>query len=71
MDEMGSNLRPKTDGIVLGLVDKTYITIKGRLNREWVTVIEYISATGTYTRPLIIFKGQNLQHQWFEEDTPN
>jgi len=34
MDEIGSNLRPKTDGIVLGLVDKTYITIKGGLNRE-------------------------------------
>jgi len=57
IDEMGSNLGPKTDGMVLGPADKTYTTIKGGLNREWVTVVECISATRTHTRPLIIFKG--------------
>jgi len=34
MDEMGSNLRPETDGMVLGPADKTYTTVKGGSNRE-------------------------------------
>jgi hypothetical protein len=34
-------------------------------DREWVTVIECITATGQVISPLIIFKGGNLQSTWF------
>jgi hypothetical protein len=35
-------------------------------NREWVTIIETISALGRKTRPVIIFKGKNPQSSWFD-----
>jgi hypothetical protein len=35
-------------------------------NREWVTVIETISAVGIRLDPLIIFSGKVHQQQWFE-----
>src|SRR6187402_44595 len=35
-------------------------------NREWVTVIESVSATGRVLPPLIIFKGQLHQLSWYE-----
>lgn len=71
MDEMGSNLGPQVNTTVLGPADKTATLIKGGGNREWVTVMKCISAAGTYTRPTVIFKGKTLQHQWFDEDTPD
>ena len=41
-------------------------------NREWVSIIETISATGKHICPVVIFKGQNVQTSWFEnENLPN
>jgi hypothetical protein len=34
-------------------------------SRTWISFIECISATGTALNPLIIFKGKNVQDQWF------
>ena len=35
-------------------------------NREWVTAIESISASGWALPPTIIFKGKLCNHAWFE-----
>jgi hypothetical protein len=35
-------------------------------NREWVTAIESISASGFTLPPYIIFKGKDLQEAWFD-----
>ena len=36
-------------------------------NREWVTVIESISASGFVLPPCIIFKGKNYIESWFDD----
>jgi DDE superfamily endonuclease len=38
-------------------------------SREWVTVVEAISAAGIALRPLVIFKGKSLQSSWFIRDS--
>ena len=35
-------------------------------NREWVTAIESISASGWALPPIIIFKGKLYNYAWFE-----
>ena len=35
-------------------------------NREWVTVIESINASGWALPPYIILKGQNIQEGWLD-----
>ena len=71
MDETGCYVGPVTDGTVLGPATKTVIIIKQARNKEWITVLECISARGRYIKPTVIFKGKALQHQWFEESTPD
>jgi DDE superfamily endonuclease len=50
--------------------------IRTRLQRanpgrqEWVTSVECICADGTALLPLIIFKAENLSHEWIPADTP-
>ncbi|ODM17344.1 hypothetical protein SI65_07019 [Aspergillus cristatus] len=36
-------------------------------NREWVTTIESINASGWVLPPCIIFKGKNLIQGWFDD----
>ena len=36
-------------------------------HQEWVTAIECVCADGTSLSPLIIFKGENLSHQWISD----
>ena len=36
-----------------------------------MSILKTMSTAGKTTRPLVIFKGVNLQSTWFEEDTPN
>ncbi|KAI0997886.1 hypothetical protein K3495_g10303 [Podosphaera aphanis] len=43
---------------------------KAPQTREWVTVIESVSMNGKKIRPLIIFRGEDLENSWFEEETP-
>ena len=40
-------------------------------NREWVTVIQGINATGWAIPPFIIFAGQYHLSPWFQENIPN
>ncbi|KAI0993677.1 hypothetical protein K3495_g14507, partial [Podosphaera aphanis] len=46
-------------------------SVKSPENREWVSTLEAISATGKIIKPLVIFKGKNPQLSWFEESTPD
>jgi hypothetical protein len=38
--------------------------------QEWVTVMECVSATGSFITPLIIFKGKNICMNWIPKDAP-
>ncbi len=72
MDETGVALGVCTNTRVLGssLKKKTYI--KSPENREWVSIIETVSATGQKLQSLVVFKGQSLQTTWFPaQGAPN
>ena len=70
MDEHGIALGVCNNSRVLGASAKgkhqTYI--QSPENCEWVSILECISASGQYIRPLVIFKGQEIQTSWFTED---
>ncbi|RFN45154.1 hypothetical protein FIE12Z_10606 [Fusarium flagelliforme] len=40
-------------------------------NRNWVSVLESISAIGRRTTPTVVFGGNSLQGQWFQEAFPD
>jgi hypothetical protein len=72
MDETGTQLGASKRQIVMGDARKKSTYIADPTQREWVTTIECISATGCKTRPLTIFKGKSVQLQWFNaKDTPD
>ena len=62
MQGMGAN------GLIFGIVEKRK-TFKKDLGRcEWTTIIEYVSADGRHLYPLVIFKGKDVQQQWFPDE---
>ena len=67
MDETGIQLGSCASHRVVGSsqTNKTYK--KAAENREWVSIIETINTKGKHTRPLVIFKGTNVQNTWFLE----
>ncbi|KAG0132722.1 DDE superfamily endonuclease-domain-containing protein [Tuber indicum] len=72
MDEHGIGLGVCSNTIVLGASGKRRTYIQSPENREWVSVIEAISASGHFIRPLVMFKGKDVQTSWFTaEDIPN
>lgn len=56
---------------VLASSQRTRAYSKSPQNREWVSIIETISPVGRIIKPLVIFKGQDPQTSWFEEDAPD
>ncbi|KYK58878.1 hypothetical protein DCS_00005 [Drechmeria coniospora] len=67
MDETGILEGLGSNGLVLGS-SKKKIQLKKRLgSRCWTTIVECVSATGQALMPLVLFKGKDLQHQWFPE----
>ena len=68
MDESGIALGACTHQRVIGssLSSRTYKKVPE--NREWVSIVETVSATGRHTRCLVIFKGKNIQSWWFKHD---
>ncbi|KAJ3552019.1 hypothetical protein NPX13_g11219 [Xylaria arbuscula] len=62
MEGMGKN------GLVLGRAQKAVIQRKTPGGRTWSSIIECISAVGTFLPPLVIFKGSSLQQQWYPLD---
>ena len=65
MDETGIALGVCNNAQVLASAHKKKAYIKSPENREWVSIIESVSATGQRLRPAIIFKGHHLQTSWF------
>ncbi len=68
MDETGIMEGKGSNGLVLGLNGIRPLQRKEPGTRGWTTIIECISATGVALPPLVIFKGKNVQQQWFPTD---
>ncbi|RFN47274.1 hypothetical protein FIE12Z_8487 [Fusarium flagelliforme] len=52
--------------LVIGSSDpKKKALLKGTQSRNWTSFIEAVTATGRALKPGIIFKGKDLQKQWF------
>jgi helix-turn-helix, Psq domain/Tc5 transposase DNA-binding domain len=60
MDETGLMQGQRGNGLVVGMSSRKKILMKGFDSREWVTIIECISATGGSIQPLVIFRGKSL-----------
>ncbi|KAM4064314.1 DDE superfamily endonuclease [Hirsutella rhossiliensis] len=57
------------DSLVVGSSDpKRKTLLKGPQSRSWTTFIEAITADGRALTPGIIFKGKDLQAQWFKDE---
>ena len=66
VDEVGSMIGLGDNPLVIGpaAVRKVYTMDPG--NREWVTILECVSGGGRALSPLVIFKGEDVQQQWFQ-----
>ena len=65
MDETGLALGVMTNCQVLASSSKKRAYVKSPETREWVSVIECVSAAGRKLRCVAIFKGKSLQTTWF------
>lgn len=54
--------------MVLGSSATKKVLVKSTQDRAWVTLIEACTAAGHLLHPGIIYKGKNIQGQWFEKD---
>lgn len=68
MDETGIALGVCTNQTVLGTSSTNRTYVQRPENREWVSVIEAVSATGQKIRNIVIFKAQSVQITWFKAD---
>lgn len=68
MDESG--FPPANDGVVrvVGTRGKKIQHKRGGGNRENVTAMVTICGNGSYLKPVVIFKGQNLWSKWIENN---
>ena len=60
MDETGVALGVCTNARVLASSSKKKAYVKSPEDREWVSIIETVSATGAKLQCLVIFKGKHL-----------
>ncbi|RKK95538.1 hypothetical protein BFJ70_g17683, partial [Fusarium oxysporum] len=66
VDEGGIMAGFGLDSLVIGRSDpKKKAMLKGVQSRTWTSFIEAVTATGRALKPGIIFKGKELQKQWF------
>ncbi|OHE92285.1 transposase [Colletotrichum orchidophilum] len=65
MDETGLTEGTNKDYLVLGNSKKRTIYVQNPGDRTWTSILECISANGRHLPPLVIFKGETVQHQWF------
>ncbi|KAG6990217.1 Pogo transposable element with ZNF domain [Fusarium oxysporum f. sp. conglutinans] len=66
VDEGGIMAGFGLDSLVIGSSDpKKKALLKGVQSRTWTSFIEAVTATGRALKPGIIFKGKELQKQWF------
>ena len=72
MDETGNAMGPCANQTILGSIDSKQSYRSTVEDCEWVSVIECICADGTALQPVVIFKGESVQMQWFIPDrTPD
>ncbi|KAF1926399.1 DDE-domain-containing protein, partial [Didymella exigua CBS 183.55] len=72
MDKTSVSLRVCTNTRVIANSSKKKAYIKSPEDREWVSILETISATGTKLQCLVVFKGKHLQTTWFPaQGVPN
>ena len=67
VDEIGTMIGLGDNPMVIGPAAVRKIVTMDPGNREWVTIIECISAAGRVLPPLVIFKGADVQQQWFQQ----
>jgi hypothetical protein len=65
MNETGVALGVCTNSQVVASSSKKKAYIKSPEDREWVSIIEIVSAVGVKLPCLVIFKGKHLQSTWF------
>jgi hypothetical protein len=65
IDETGIWLGVCNNSQVLASSSKRKAYVKSPENREWVSIVEVVSASGQKLHPLVIFKGETLQTTWF------
>lgn len=66
-DEVGIAMGLGDNGIMVGDAHRKFLVAKYSGNREWVTILECISAAGRILNPLVIFAGGSIQQQWFPD----
>ena len=65
MDETSIALGVCTNSQVIARAGKRKAYVKTLGDREWVSILETVSAAGRKLRCMVIFKGQSLQTTWF------
>ncbi|KAL9565628.1 hypothetical protein ACKAV7_009810 [Fusarium commune] len=69
VDEGGIMAGFGLDSLVVGSSDpRKKAFLKGSQSRTWTSFIEAVTATGRLLKPGIIFKGKELQQQWFIDE---
>ncbi|KAJ3455080.1 hypothetical protein MRS44_013680 [Fusarium solani] len=69
VDEGGIMAGFGLDSLVIGSSDPTEkAMLKGSQSRKWTSFIEAVTAAGRALKPGIIFKGKELQKQWFLDE---
>ncbi|RKL03276.1 hypothetical protein BFJ70_g17301 [Fusarium oxysporum] len=69
VDEGGIMAGFGLDSLVIGSSDpRRKAILKGSQSRTWTTFIEAVTADGRLLKPGIIFKGKELQQQWFIDE---
>ncbi|KAL5530820.1 hypothetical protein ACEPAF_7078 [Sanghuangporus sanghuang] len=71
MDESGFPPSDNSKCYVVGTRGKKNQYMQGGANRENVTAIVTICADGSYIKPLVIFKGQNIYSKWLQNNVIN
>ncbi|KAI1001474.1 hypothetical protein K3495_g6725 [Podosphaera aphanis] len=69
MDESGIALEVCNNSKVVASSSKKKAYVKSPETREWVSIIEAVSADRRKLRRLVIFKGKNLQTTWFPSES--
>jgi 4-hydroxybenzoate polyprenyltransferase len=68
MDENGIMEGQGLNGLCVGKAETKVALAKHPESRIWTTILECVSATGRLFNPLVIFKGKEVQQQWFPDD---
>lgn len=68
MDETGLMEGLGINGLCVGSSATKVALAKHPESRIWTTIVECISASGASLPPLVIFKGKDVQQQWFPDD---